>query len=46
MLATDLIEDLQGLIEEHGNLEVVMDDESTPSVEFNEEDGEPVFVIS
>lgn len=46
MTAQDLIEDLQDLVREHGNLEVVLDDESTPSIEFNDEDGPPVFVIS
>lgn len=45
MLASDLIELLQELIREHGNLPVFMDDESGPTVEFNE-DGEPAFVIS
>lgn len=46
MLATDLIEDLQRLMEQHGNLEVVMDDDLAPAIEFNEEDGPAVFVIS
>jgi hypothetical protein len=46
MLASELIEKLQELIQIHGNLWVLMDDESRPTVEFNEEDGEPAFVIS
>jgi hypothetical protein len=46
MLAKDLIEDLQDLLREHGNLQVIMDDESTPSVEFNDDDDPPGFVIS
>jgi hypothetical protein len=46
ILATELVERLQELIQEHGNLLVIMDDESTPEVEYNEEDGEPAFVIS
>lgn len=48
MNASDLIEDLQGLIDQHGDLEVVMADDSTPAVEFNDddEDEDPVFVIA
>lgn len=46
MTANEMMEVLHALIVEHGDLEVVMDDESTPSVEFNDQDGPPVFVVS
>lgn len=46
LYAQDLVERLQELIREHGNAPVVMDDESEPNVEFNEDDGPPAFVIS
>jgi hypothetical protein len=46
-LASELVEKLQELIQEHGNLFVYMDDDTTPEVELNEDDvDDPVFVIS
>ena len=45
MLASEVIEKLQELIQKHGNVLVVMDDDSTPSIDYNE-DGDPAFVIS
>jgi hypothetical protein len=44
--ASEFIEDLRILIQERGDLEVVMDDESSALIEYNDTDGDPVFVVS
>lgn len=47
MLASEMIELLQELIRDHGNLPVYMDDDSTPSVEFNNDTPDDLcFVVS
>jgi hypothetical protein len=44
MKASDFIQDLRRLIDEHGDLDVVVDDDSAALVEFNDDD-DPVFVV-
>lgn len=45
MKASELIFDLQTLIEQHGDLDVVLDDEDEISVEHNDDNNEENFVI-
>jgi hypothetical protein len=46
MTAQDLIDRLQELIKQHGDLDVVDTNDEDVDVEFNQDDAEPVFVIS
>ena len=49
MRATEIIQELMDLIDKHGDLEVVVSDESDATIEFNDDDADtqdPVFVIS
>jgi hypothetical protein len=44
--AQDLIDRLQELIRQHGDLDVVDTNNEDVDVEFNQDDADPVFVIS
>ena len=47
MIASEFITKLQDLIDEHGDLEVIVADESEATVEFNDDEAElPVFIIT
>ena len=46
MKASELIADLRTLIQERGDLPVVMDDDSDAMIEYNDDNDEPVFVVS
>jgi hypothetical protein len=44
--ASELVDKLQDLIREHGDLEVVNDQDEEVDVEFNQDSADPVFVIA
>jgi hypothetical protein len=46
MRISDLIEDLQMFMDQHGDLEVVDDEDGAVVVEYNEDGPFPVIVIS
>jgi len=47
LLASEFVEKLQALIREHGNLMVVMEDDSEPTAElYDDGPDDRVFVIS
>lgn len=47
MKASQLVDDLQSMIAHYGDIEVVMEDDSSPVVEYYNDSGdEPVLVIA